>query len=80
MHTYKITFTTESGRSVVRRFCGESEGEAIEHFEYWAEGFDQILEFVNIVEVVSQGESPQRVTPPQLACLIAGFLGETNRK
>jgi len=51
MYNYKIAFTTESGRLVLRNFSGESEGEAIEHFESWAEGFDQVLQFEDIREI-----------------------------
>lgn len=51
MNDYKITYSTESGIFRVKRFSGESEGEAIEAFDFWAEGFNQILQFEDIEEV-----------------------------
>jgi len=51
MNDYKITYSTESGRFCVKMFSGESEGEAIEAWEFWADGFDQFLQLENIEEV-----------------------------
>jgi len=56
MFDYKITYSTESGRFCVRHFSGESEGEAIEAFEFWAEGFNEILEFEDIRELEDESE------------------------
>ena len=50
MFDFVITYSTESGRFCKKVFSGESEGEAIESFDFWAEGFDQILQFEDIVE------------------------------
>jgi hypothetical protein len=51
MFNYKITYSTENGRFCVKTFSGESEGEAIEAFDFWAEGFNNILQFESMVEV-----------------------------
>ncbi|MBL4869798.1 MAG: hypothetical protein JKX72_02465 [Robiginitomaculum sp.] len=51
MNTYKITFTRESGRTCVKTFSGDSDNEAIEAFEFWAEGANEILQFENCEEV-----------------------------
>ena len=51
MFNYKITYSTESGRFCVKTFSGESEGEVIEAFEFWAEGANQILQFEEMEEI-----------------------------
>ena len=51
MFNYKIIYSTESGRFVGKTFSGESEGEAIEAFEVWAEGCNEILQFESMEEV-----------------------------
>lgn len=51
MRTYKISFAIDGvGRS--KKFIAESDGEAIEMFEAWAEGFDPEIEFLSIKEEV----------------------------
>ena len=50
---YKITYSLENGSRRVKRFSGESEGEAIESFDFWAEGFNQVLQFEDIEEIQS---------------------------
>ena len=49
MNTYKITYSTQSGRTCVKTFEGESDNVAIEAFEFWAEGVS--LQFENCEEV-----------------------------
>ena len=49
---YRITYSTESGRFVNKVFSGESEDEAIEAFEFWADGCNEILEFEDMDEVL----------------------------
>ena len=51
MFDYKIVHITESGRYVVKVFSGESEGEAIENWEFWADGQGEFLTFDSIEQV-----------------------------
>lgn len=50
MNTYKISFSID-GIGRAKNFTAESDGEAIELFEEWAEGFDHEIEFLSIKEV-----------------------------
>lgn len=51
MYDYIIKFMLENGQVRSKKFSGESEGEAIENFDYWAEGFDQCIDFISIEEI-----------------------------
>ena len=51
MNNYKIIHITESDRYVQKIFSGESEGEAIEAWEFWADGQGEYLKFHSIEEV-----------------------------
>ena len=51
MYDYKITYSTESGRFATKTFSGESEGEAIEAFEFWADQSNDFLQFENMREI-----------------------------
>ena len=44
-------FTLEDGTPKSKIFFGESEGEALEHFDCWASQFNQILEVESVEEV-----------------------------
>lgn len=51
MNNYKVTYTTESGRTCWTYFSADGDNEAIEAFEFWAEGANEILQFENCEEV-----------------------------
>ena len=49
---YRITYSTESGRFVNKVFSGDSIIEAVEAFEFWADGCNEVLEFEDMEEVL----------------------------
>lgn len=52
MATYRITYALESGAARSKTIEAESEGEALEQFDDFADNCNQCLEFVGIVELV----------------------------
>lgn len=51
MYDYRIKFSLENGQVRSKIFSGESEGEAIENYDYWADSQNQFLEFLSIEEI-----------------------------
>ena len=49
MNNYKVSYTI-NGMGRAKNFRAESEGEAVEMFEEWAERFDGEAEFLSIKE------------------------------
>ena len=52
MAKFRITYALESGAARSKTIEAESEGEALEQFDDFADNCNQCLEFVGIVEVL----------------------------
>lgn len=56
MAKFRITYALESGVARSKTIDAESEGEAIDQFDDFADQSSQFLEFIGIVEVANDSE------------------------